>query len=248
MTYLDFHLVFTIPLFCLLFWLNRNNRIFQSRKSFLGAALLVFLAVFYTTPWDSYLIQKQIWTYSMDNILFTIYWIPIEEYFFFIIQTLIGCLFTAWLLAKQKTIHSPIMEISRTNIFIFMFFLFSLCSAYAVFPDQQEFHYLKLILFWALPIVLLQISLGWHVLFNHIKVLLFALTALSLYFWTADSIAIHQQIWSFPPQTISGYKILGILPIEEALFFLLTNLMVIQGYILFTQVRFSNNSESKVLG
>ena len=51
----------------------------------------------------------------------------------------------------------------------------------------------------------------------------------------ADSVAISNGIWFFPEGQSTGWKLYSILPVEEALFFLMTNLMVVQGYILFTQ-------------
>ena len=52
--------------------------------------ILVFIAVFYTTPWDSFIIKNGIWFYDQNKIIGTILRIPIEEYFFMIIQTLIA--------------------------------------------------------------------------------------------------------------------------------------------------------------
>lgn len=41
-----------------------------------------------TIPWDSYLVRKHIWTYPPDVVLgYTLYSIPLEEVFFFVIQT-----------------------------------------------------------------------------------------------------------------------------------------------------------------
>jgi lycopene cyclase domain-containing protein len=52
----------------------------------------------------------------------------------------------------------------------------------------------------------------------------------TLYLWIADAIAIRLGIWSIDPRLSTGIIILG-LPIEEAIFFLVTNLLVITGVI-----------------
>jgi lycopene cyclase domain-containing protein len=44
----------------------------------------------------------------------------------------------------------------------------------------------------------------------------------------ADTLAITKNIWSITSSTRSGIEF-GVLPIEEALFFALTNLFVLQG-------------------
>jgi 15-cis-phytoene synthase/lycopene beta-cyclase len=46
------------------------------------------VAVVYTIPWDAYLIYAKVWTYPPNAILGpTLLRIPIEELFFFVIQT-----------------------------------------------------------------------------------------------------------------------------------------------------------------
>jgi putative membrane protein len=47
----------------------------------------------------------------------------------------------------------------------------------------------------------------------------------------ADALAIHLGIWSISPRYTLGVA-LGPLPLEEAVFFLLTNLLVVQGLAL----------------
>ena len=76
--------------------------------------------------------------------------------------------------------------------------------------------------------MLLQWALGAEWLW-HRKKLIFPVIAVStLYLSLADTLAIHLKIW-----TISGMFTtvihLGKLPIEEGVFFLATNIMVVQG-------------------
>ena len=54
----------------------------------------------------------------------------------------------------------------------------------------------------------------------------------TLYLCLADAFAISDGIWTITSTTRSGIEIMGILPIEEALFFALTNLFVLQGLCL----------------
>jgi lycopene cyclase domain-containing protein len=94
--------------------------------------------------------------------------------------------------------------------------------------------YMGLILAWAAPVLLGQ----WVLVGRHLGArprLFLRLIALpTLYLWVADRIAIHLGIWSIAPQYTTGLHLLG-LPIEEAAFFLVTNLLVVQGVLLFLQ-------------
>ncbi len=217
-------------------FLNRNNKHCFSKKSLIGCGLLCFLAFTYTTPWDSYLIEQNIWNYSPGHVLGTLFLIPFEEYFFFFIQSIIGCFFTSFILSKRKQKKQYNLSVSSNNL-IFIGALFTFCSLgfYFLIP-QGSIRYLLLILFWGVPIVGLQWILGFSILKSERITLITSLFFLTIYFWIADSIAIYKSIWVLPPETITNIKIMNILPIEEALFFLITNIMVVQGYILFTKV------------
>ena len=226
----------------------RNNKLAFHTRGLWGALTLIILAVSYTTPWDSYLIQNEIWTYSPGNVLFTIYHIPIEEYFFFVIQTVIGCLLTSIFIVKLEGLSSEKMQLGIREIFIYLLSLGLLGLLYLNLPADPKLNYLKLVLFWSLPILLMQWCLGWQILLKFKRSLFTAVVSLCSYFWVADGVAISKEIWTFPNETISGIQLFGILPIEEALFFLVTNLMVVQGYMLFTQVDFKTSSFQFVKG
>jgi lycopene beta-cyclase len=54
----------------------------------------------------------------------------------------------------------------------------------------------------------------------------------TLYLWAADRVALALGIWSIAPEHITGVHLFG-LPLEEAVFFLVTNVLVVQGVLLF---------------
>jgi lycopene beta-cyclase len=54
----------------------------------------------------------------------------------------------------------------------------------------------------------------------------------TLYLWFADTVAIRLGIWDIAERYTYGPRPLG-LPIEEAVFFLVTNILVVQGLVLF---------------
>ena len=57
-----------------------------------SAVVLAALALLYTTPWDNYLVYKGIWTYPSDRVAISIGYVPLEEYSFFVLQTMITVL------------------------------------------------------------------------------------------------------------------------------------------------------------
>ena len=57
----------------------------------------------------------------------------------------------------------------------------------------------------------------------------------TVYLWLADALAIEMNIWSINPAYLLGVYV-GKLPVEEMTFFVVTNLMVLQGSLLFVRV------------
>lgn len=100
MTYLQFHLIFNLPLFLLLLFLLRNR---WNQPRVLWLVVLVVIAFVATTPWDNWAVHQGIWGFDWGRTTpIEIPWngvlwrLPAEEYAFFIIMTvLVGmmCLF-----------------------------------------------------------------------------------------------------------------------------------------------------------
>ncbi len=60
--------------------------------------ILVLIALVYTTPWDNYLAASGVWYYDARLVLkIVLGYVPIEEYLFFILQTILTGLFVLWL-------------------------------------------------------------------------------------------------------------------------------------------------------
>jgi len=111
MTYFGFLLRFLVPpivILALLAWRDhaQGRRLPQSLTGFpawivLGAHVVV--AVVYTTPWDNYLVANRIWWYDPDLVTgLTLGWVPIEEYTFFVLQTLLTGLWLLFLARRLK--------------------------------------------------------------------------------------------------------------------------------------------------
>ena len=101
MTYALFLLLFVIsPAAVLGIGLRRH----LDRKYWAMIGLVVLIALAYTTPWDNYLVASGVWRYDPRLVTgLVIGWVPVEEYSFFVLQTIFtGLLLRAVLLAVEK--------------------------------------------------------------------------------------------------------------------------------------------------
>jgi len=105
-----------------------------------------------------------------------------------------------------------------------------------LFLDTGKQYYLRLILSYYCPFISAHwFSAGDLLLRDYLtrgKVLT-AITLSTAYYWFADCIAIKLGSWRFSEEHSTGHKILGNLPIEEALFFLVANILIVQSVWLF---------------
>lgn len=91
--------------------------------------------------------------------------------------------------------------------------------------------YLGMLLIWALPVIALQWIAGFRALRSRLRLLTVATLVPTAYLVVADAVALSQGIWSIHPSRVTGPRV-GNVPVEEALFFLLTDLMVVQSVVL----------------
>ena len=86
--------------------------------------------------------------------------------------------------------------------------------------------YMALEIIWALLPIMLQLGFGADILWHHRRLVALSIAVPTLYLSLADSIAIGAGTWTFSPQKSTGWLIGGVLPVEELLFFLLTNTLI----------------------
>ncbi len=85
MTYLEYHLIFNLPLLLGLFFLVRR-RLESSHYKWLGILLLIVIA--FTYPWDSNAVSRGIWGFGEGRVAFFIGNLPFEEVLFFVLETI----------------------------------------------------------------------------------------------------------------------------------------------------------------
>jgi lycopene cyclase domain-containing protein len=237
MTYLAFIACFVLPPVLIGVLAVVRARSELPRGYVASTLALICVALVYTIPWDRHLILTGVWGYPPDRVIATLWSIPVEELSFIVLQTLGVAAWTV-LLVRGQALQLP----ARTSagdassgekvrwLGIGITLQVSLFGFLLLQVDQAR--YLGLLLAWAGPILLLQLAYGGHYLWANRRTWLFATLPPVLYLWLIDRFAIGLGIWHFSPELTTGILLLG-LPLEEALFFLLTSLMVNQGILLY---------------
>ena len=232
MSYLTFHLIFIIPPIIFL-WatLPRPLAGVGGIRAKIAIPLLCIIAFSYTTPWDNYLVAREVWWYGSDRVIATIGYVPVEEYLFFLLQPVLTGLFLYHYLSRWRQASPPASW--RPHLWGGLFFGALGLGALALLAlGWQTGLYLSLILGWACPVLAGMWVYGGNTLWRERRCLLIGAGAPTLYLWIADATAIHLNIWTISPKYTVGLNPFG-LPVEEATFFLMTNLLVAKGVLLF---------------
>ncbi len=229
MTYLQFHFIFTLPAIFLLKLVG--PRVVSSDLMKAGASLLTItvIAFVYTTPWDNYLVMKGVWGYGADRVIATAGYVPIEEYMFFVLQPILTGLWLFRSIWSQRE-HADRQPSTKARWAGTAFFLV-LSGIGLVMLQYDSSLYMALILVWAAPVLAFQWSYGGHHLWRLRHLWWIGVVSPTLYLCIADRIAIGVGIWHISETYTLGINLLG-LPLEEATFFLVTNILVVQGLLL----------------
>lgn len=233
MSYLQFHLLFLLPPLALLSWAVLRHPVPRVKFPLGGLLLMSVLAVVYTTPWDNYLIYKGVWGYGEDRVLTTLGFVPIEEYAFFILQPLFTGLWVYWLIQRRQNLPDApgeLLDEKPRAIGLLLIFAAGMAFLPGLFFDAT--FYISSIVVWAVPVLALQWWVGGPLLWRIRKFWLLAIGPPSLYLIAADAFAISVGTWHIAERYSLGWN-LGVLPIEEAVFFIVTNIFVVQGLLLF---------------
>ena len=242
MTYFGFLLRFLfIPILVFLFitlWDNKRGKQingFRNGKAVWTAiAVHIFLAVAYTTPWDNYLVATGVWYYNPNLVTGIVFgYVPIEEYTFFIVETILAGLWW-WFLARRLSPptnefkpNKRLVQIS-SGVLIIVWMIFT----YLFFFGNEKWTYLGITLFWALPAILPQLLFGADILWHYRKLVFWAIMVPGTYLSLMDIVALGDTTWSISKSQTTGILFFGILPLEEVVFFFITNVLITFGMTL----------------
>jgi lycopene cyclase domain-containing protein len=227
----------TIPLIAATLYDLRSGRrlpaCFRTWPPWAVVAGHIVLALLYTTPWDNYLVANRVWRYNPDLVTgITLGWVPIEEYTFFVVQTLASGL---WLLIWMRRLPPPAPRPLHHGLrwislgiggATWLAWLILLLSGWT------RGLYMSLILVWALPPILLQLGFGADILWHYRRQVLAGLVPSFLYMSLVDALGIGGGTWTINPDNVVGVYLGGVLPLEEATFFLVTSVLINLGIVL----------------
>lgn len=242
MTYFGFLLRFlVIPILVFLaitYWDSRKNRQISGfrngRAVWTAIGVHLLLAVLYTTPWDNYLVATGVWYYNPELVTgIVIGYVPIEEYTFFVVETILSGLWW-WFLARRLSPPATEFRSNRSLVYLstcVLGFVWSIFT-YVFFFGDVSWTYLSIILFWALPPVMIQVLFGADILWHYRKLVFWSIFVPGTYLSLMDIVALSDTTWTISPVQTTGILFFGILPLEEVLFFFITNVMITFGITL----------------
>ena len=216
-----------------LHWTARSSPVRRAwlRRHWVGTAILALIALVWTTPWDNVIIANGVWSYGEDRVIGTIGLVPVEEYGFMVFMPffnagLIGCLL---LRRGVDGAHwrTPQPRARRRALFFYtgLWLVGLACLA------AEPAFYLSALLLWFVPPLALQAVFDPASLLRHWRLVAAGSLLPTVYFSVVDAFAIRSGIWQIHDATRTGLE-LGNLPIEEALFFFTTSLLLAQGLVL----------------
>ncbi|TGZ78407.1 terpenoid synthase, partial [Ascodesmis nigricans] len=235
--YLLVHITYTIPPALLLTLIYHP---LQTRLDTYKLLFILSVAILATIPWDSYLLHQHIWAYPPTAVLGpTLFLIPLEELFFFFIQTYNTALL--YMLLTKPTLHVAYLHEIRkggikrpwgNGVAGAVGLAVSIVWAGAALRSSGEGTYMALIWVWAGPVVL-----GlWCVAYSHLLALPRRCTLLpiilpTIYLWIVDTLALRKGTWVINHGTKLNIQIWPHLEIEEAVFFAITNVLIVVGLV-----------------
>ncbi len=239
MTYLLFLILFLfIPIALMILYTARDRRALPPELAAFSpvAAILIHIvvALVYTTPWDNYLVATGVWWYNPELVLgITLGWVPIEEYTFFVVQSILTGL-VVWALARHLPVNPrpaaayPAARWILTGILVVLW----LATTILFLSGWEPGTYLGIQGAWAILPMIIQAAFGGDILWRHRRLVGLGIGSMTLYLALTDSIALAEGTWVISPQQSFGILLGGVLPLEELTFFFATNVLLVWGITL----------------
>jgi lycopene cyclase domain-containing protein len=235
MTYLRFHLIFNLPVLIVLAACTGTVPWSVEEIEALGLVLLAVMV--FTTPWDNLAAKWGIWGFPREKYSLRLGYLPIEEYAFFLLQSLNVMLavralfhfFPDWELGPETDIGKWTLICLAASVIPWIFVAIQLRWLRRHFGARVNY---AIHLAWFLPVIYVQWIVAPPLFWAHAGLLALVTAAFGLYYTLADLAAVRAGTWFFDEKQITGAKLGGILPWEEIAFFFLTSLLVAQSYLL----------------
>ncbi|KAJ3096669.1 hypothetical protein HDU97_005699 [Phlyctochytrium planicorne] len=239
LTYGQVHVRFTIPPILFLAFITRKFLVATECNKIL---LLSAIAVVYTTPWDNFIIAQGAWSYPAERVMGVVGYAPIEEYAFFIIQTVFTGLAT--LLVQRwgpPTHYLKAVPLAWTALLLFLLqFVVGITmlttSAFEVLGwTKGRCFYMGALLSWTAPVLALQWSVAGAYILMRYRAAALSIWLPTIYLCWVDHSSIEKGVWEISDDRTLGIMVTRHLPLEEASFFFLVNCMIVFGLMAIDQ-------------
>lgn len=238
-TYRGFLVVALLPLVLALLALAWRR---LRRPLVAGTGLVALVGLLYTIPWDNALIARGVWWYGDGTVLATLHFAPVEEYLFVLLQVVLTALWVALLRGRfdrevptRDDGEADWTAVSRRDRLVGVAAGLLVGGVGVALLTVEATFYAGAILAWAAPVLAVQWAFGWPHLWRNRRLTALAVGVPTVYLAAADRVAIELGLWSLSPRYTTGVLVAG-LPVEEGAFFLVTNVFVVQGLLLFLWV------------
>jgi putative membrane protein len=236
MTYLRFHLIFNLPVLILLAALNAPVPWTAGEGEAVGMVLLAVMI--FATPWDNLAVKWGFWSFPREKYSLRIGYLPVEEYAFFPLLSMSVMLavralfrfFPDWQTGQETGIAMGTLICLAASVIAWAFVVMQLRRLRRKAGPRVNY---AVHLCWFLPVIYAQWILAPPLFLAHAGLLALVTATFGVYYTLADCVAVRAGIWLFDEKQITGAKLGGILPWEEAAFFFLAPLLVAQSYLLF---------------
>ncbi|MBB5868731.1 lycopene cyclase domain-containing protein [Allocatelliglobosispora scoriae] len=193
---------------------------------------LIAVALAYTTPWDSWLIRNGVWGYPPDGVLGRFLLVPYEEYLFMVGMTITTGGWALWLVGRWRRTHGEAGSPALGAVA----WLLVAGAAVVVHVVEPRMFYATAILAWFAPALAAQTAFGGRRLRAARRLRLLAVAVPTAWFWIADQVALSLGSWWISTRHTTGLHVAAV-PIEEALFFLMVNVVVVNAVVLLATAR-----------
>ncbi len=105
-------------------------------------------------------------------------------------------------------------------------------EAWSYLAVPAKGNYLFHLLAWMLPVAALQWAVAWKIFLRNKDFVFWPALIFGTYYSVTDFFAVHSGVWIFDPAQNLGLYFLGVLPLEEILFFYITALLVSQSFVM----------------
>ncbi|KAL9541990.1 hypothetical protein MBANPS3_008838 [Mucor bainieri] len=231
LTYMEVHLYYTLPVLGVLFWLSKPYYTSTDSLKFKFLSLMAFGTA---SVWDNYIVYHKAWSYCPTCVTAVIGYVPLEEYMFFLIMTLLTVAFTN--LVMRWHLHSffikpetSVMQSVLVRLVPITALLITAYKAWHLAVPGNPLFYGSCILWYACPVLaLLWFGAGEYMMRRPLAVLL-SIAVPTLFLCWVDVVAIGAGTWHISLATSTGKFVVPHLPVEEFMFFALINTVLVFG-------------------